>query len=52
MHQIRDDDIALGTVLPNDHGEGTKGQCDCVGTDRQIFDRLARATYRVRSFRP
>lgn len=44
-------DIQPGSVLPNDHGEGNKGECPCVGTDKQIFERLGRGTYRVRNFR-
>lgn len=43
-------DIQDGSILPNDHGAGNKGQCPCVGTNRQIFERLRRATYRVRSY--
>lgn len=48
---LAESDIQPGSVLPNDHGEGNKGECPCVGTDRQIFDRVGRGTYRVRSFR-
>ncbi len=48
---LAESDIQPGSVLPNDHGEGNKGECPCVGTDRQIFDRMGRGTYRVRSFR-
>jgi len=44
-------DIKAGSILPNDHGEGNKGQCSCVGTARQIFDRAGpRALYRVRRY--
>jgi hypothetical protein len=43
--------IQLGSVRPNDHGEGNQGDCPCVGTEKQIFERLARGVYRVRSFR-
>lgn len=48
---LAESDIQPGSVLPNDHGEGNKGECPCVGTDRQIFDRVGRGTYRVRAFR-
>lgn len=48
---LAESDIHAGSVLPNDHGQGNKGECACVGTDRQIFDRVGRGTYRVRSFR-
>jgi hypothetical protein len=48
---LSESDIQPGSVLPNDHGEGNKGECLCVGTDRQIFDRVGRGTYRVRDYR-
>jgi hypothetical protein len=48
---LAESDIQPGSVLPNDHGEGNKGECPCVGTDRQIFDRVGRGTYRVRHYR-
>jgi hypothetical protein len=48
---VAESDIQRGSVLPNDHGTGNKGQCDCVATDRQIFDRVGRGSYRVRQFR-
>jgi hypothetical protein len=48
---LAESDIQPGSVLPNDHGEGNKGECPCVGTDRQIFERLGRGAYRVRNFR-
>jgi len=48
---LAESDIQPGSILPNDHGEGNKGECPCVGTDRQIFDRLGRGTYRIRDFR-
>jgi hypothetical protein len=48
---LAETDIQAGSVLPNDHGEGNKGQCPCVGTDRQIFDRVDRGIYRVRQYR-
>ena len=48
---LAESDIQPGSVLPNDHGEGNKGQCPCVGTDRQIFDRVGRGLYRVRQYR-
>jgi hypothetical protein len=47
---LAESEIQAGNVLPNDHGEGNKGECSCAGTDRQIFDRVGRGTYRVRSF--
>ncbi len=43
-------DIAYGSILPNDHGKGNTGQCLCVGTNRQIFERLSRGKYRVLNF--
>jgi hypothetical protein len=48
---LAESEIQPGSVLPNDHGEGNKGVCPCVGTDRRIFDRVGRGTYQVRSFR-
>jgi hypothetical protein len=48
---LAESDIQPGSVLPNDHGEGNKGECPCVGTDRQVFERLGRGAYRVRNFR-
>jgi hypothetical protein len=44
-------DLPLGSILPNDHGDGNKTPCECSGTERQIFDHTARGQYRVRSFR-
>jgi hypothetical protein len=44
-------DIQFGSILPNDHGEGNKGECPCVATDRQIFNRIGHGKYRVRDFR-
>jgi hypothetical protein len=44
-------DTAAGSILPNDHAAGNKAQCDCVGTDRQIFTRVKRGLYQVRQFR-
>jgi hypothetical protein len=46
-----DSDIQIGNILPNDHGEGNKGECPCIGTERQIFERVDRGMYRVRDFR-
>jgi hypothetical protein len=37
-----------GSLLPNDHAFGNKSCCCCVGTKRQIFDRIERNNYRVR----
>ena len=37
-----DSDIQMGSVLPNDHGEGHKGECPCIGTECQIFERVDR----------
>lgn len=48
---MADSDIHFGSILPNDHGEGNKGECPCVGTDRQLFERVARGMYRVRNYR-
>jgi hypothetical protein len=48
---LAESDIQGGSILPNDHGEGNKGQCPCVGTDHQIFDRVGRGIYRVRQYR-
>jgi len=36
-----------GSLLPNDHGFGNKSCCSCVGTKRQIFDRVEPGKYRV-----
>jgi hypothetical protein len=41
--------VAPGSQLPNDHADGNKGSCKCVGTPRQIFDRTPNG-YRVRDF--
>lgn len=43
-------DIEYGSILPNDHAESHKGQCWCVGTEHQIFERLGRGRYRVLRF--
>jgi hypothetical protein len=40
-----DSDIQIGSILPNDHGEGNKGERPCVGTERQIFERVDRGMY-------
>jgi len=37
-----------GSLLPNDHAFGNKSCCSCVGTKRQIFDRVEPRKYRVR----
>lgn len=37
-----------GSLFPNDHASGNKSICDCVGTIRQIFDRLEPRKYLVR----
>ncbi len=42
-------DFSDGSVLPNDHAEGNKGECWCARTDLRIFDRLKRNSYRVRA---
>jgi hypothetical protein len=44
-------DVQNGSILPNDHGEGNKGQCLCVGTGRQVFERVKRGLYKVRDFK-
>lgn len=41
------------SICPDHHAEshrpeGNKGCCECVGTERQIFDRVRRGRYRVR----
>ena len=41
----------IGGILPNDHGDGNKGECPCVGTEREIFERVDRGMYRVRDLR-
>jgi hypothetical protein len=43
--------FSLGSVLPNDHAKGNKGDCPCVGTARQIFEQVRRGVYRVRQYR-
>jgi hypothetical protein len=47
---LAESDIQPGSVLPNDHGEGNKGECPCVGTNRQIFERVGHGMYRVRDY--
>jgi len=47
---LAESDIELGSILPNDHGGGNVGQCQCVGSERQIFNRIRHAMYRVRRF--
>ncbi len=37
-----------GSLLPNDHAFGNKSCCGCVGTGRQIFDRIEPKKYLVR----
>ena len=37
-----------GSFLPNDHAFGNKSCCSCVGTKRQIFDRIEPGKYLVR----
>lgn len=37
-----------GSLLPNDHAFGNKSCCSCVGTKKQIFDRIEPRKYRVR----
>lgn len=37
-----------GSLLPNDHAFGNKSCCGCVGTKRQIFDRIEPGKYLVR----
>jgi hypothetical protein len=37
-----------GSLLPNDHAFGNKSCCACVGTGRQIFDRIEPRKYLVR----
>ena len=44
-------DIEYGSILPNDHGNGNKYPCWCVGTENQIFTRISRGQYRVLRFR-
>jgi hypothetical protein len=40
--------FSKGSLLPNDHGQGNKSPCKCAGTEKRIFDRIARKTYYVR----
>jgi len=51
LMKIQFSHMPSGSILPNDHGNGNKTPCDCSGTDHQIFNRIARATYVVRDFR-
>ncbi len=37
-----------GSLLPNDHGAGCEGACECAGTDDRIFDHIGHGRYRVR----
>ena len=36
-----------GSVLPNDHASGNKSACWCVGTEKQILEKVQRNEYRV-----
>jgi hypothetical protein len=41
-------DINVRCILPNDHSDvGNLRACSCVGTDRQLFKNVGRATYYV-----
>ncbi len=40
--------ITSGSVRPNDHARGNKGECGCTRTDDRIFDRVRTGLYRVR----
>jgi hypothetical protein len=42
-------EMPLGSVHPNDHGEGNKSSCKCARTNDRIFDRIRIGLYRVRS---
>ena len=38
----------LGSLQPNDHSQlGNKNCCRCVGTNRQLFVNVGRATYHI-----
>src|ERR1700677_5224324 len=47
---LAESDIQLGSILPNDHGEGNNARTFSLGTDRQICDRVQRGTYRMRDY--
>lgn len=41
-------EVARGSILPNDHGEGNKHPCWCAGTEQRIFDKINHGKYLVR----
>lgn len=47
---LEESDIARGSILPNDHASGNASPCSCAVNRRNqpIFDRVGRASYRVR----
>ncbi len=48
---MRQDGLPEGNNQPSDHCQKTpKGHCPCVGTDRQIFEKVDDETYSVRQF--
>ena len=41
-------EMPLGSVRPNDHGEGNKGACKCARTNNKIFDKIRHGLYKVK----
>lgn len=41
-------EFSPGSLLPNDHAEGNKSPCSCAGTERRLFDKIKKNSYRVR----
>ncbi len=42
--------FSLRSILPNDHAKRNAASCWCVGTPRQIFNKVRRVFYRVRQY--
>ena len=41
-------DTKIGSILPNDHGDGNKGAvCWCADTNNSIFKKIRRGLYKV-----
>jgi hypothetical protein len=48
---LAESDIQPGSVLPNHHGEGNKGECPALALTAKFSTRLDRGMYRVRDYR-
>jgi hypothetical protein len=49
-HMLAESDIKLGSILPNDHGEGNVAACWCAKnhSNQPIFEKVGAGLYRVR----